>query len=323
MKAIRVHNPGGPESLVYEDVPDAKPEANQALIKVEAAGVNFADIYARRGANPNATLPLTPGIEAAGTIVQVGADVQGFRPGDRVAVNGISGSYSEMVNVPAGRLLRLPGNVSTKQGAASLLQGLTAHALACDTFPLKAGDSCLVHAAAGGVGLLLCQIAKMRGARVIGTVSTEEKAKAAREAGADEVILYTQADFVEETKRLTDGRGVDVVYDGVGADTFLKSMDCIRPLGMMVSYGQSSGAPEPINPAILGAKGSLFLTRAGMGTYTSTREALERRANEIFDWVGSGKLKARVHSEFPLKDAAKAHEALEHRETIGKVLLVP
>jgi NADPH:quinone reductase len=322
MKAVRVHKPGGPEGLVYEDVPDPKAGAGQAVIKVEAIGLNFAEVNQRRNANP-ASLPMPIGGEAAGTIVEVGAGVTQFTVGDRVAFNGVPGAYAEMVAAPAARLVRLPDYVTTKQAAAALLQGMTAHYLACSTYPLGAHDTCLVHAAAGGVGLLLCQIATQRGARVIGTVSTEEKAKAAREAGASEAILYTQLDFAEEVKRLTGDRGVDVVYDSVGQTTFAKGLDCLRPRGMMVVYGQSSGPIAPVDTALLSAKGCAYLTRVNLGTYTATRQELEERAGDVFRWVGSGQLKLHIYGEYPLAEAAKAQAALEHRETIGKVLLIP
>jgi NADPH2:quinone reductase len=308
--------------MVYEDVPDPKAAAGQAVVKVEAIGLNFAEVNQRRNANP-ASLPMPIGGEAAGIVVEVGAGVTGFNVGDRVAFNGVPGAYAEMVAAPAARLVRIPDNVATKQAAAVLLQGMTAHYLACSTYPLGARDTCLVHAAAGGVGLLLCQIAKQRGARVIGTVSTEEKAKAAREAGAGEAILYTQVGFAEEVKRLTAGRGVDVVYDSVGQTTFAKGLDCLRPRGMMVVYGQSSGAVAPVDTGLLSTKGCLYLTRVNLGTYTATRQELEERSGDIFGWVGSGRLKLHIHGEYPLAEAAKAQAALEHRETIGKVLLIP
>jgi NADPH2:quinone reductase len=322
MKAVRVHKPGGPEGLVYEDVPDAKAGAAQVIVKVEAIGLNFAEVNQRRNANP-ASVPMPIGGEAAGTVMEVGAGVTQFKVGDRVAFNGVPGAYAEMVAAPAARLVGIPDHVSTKQAAASLLQGMTAHYLACSTYPLAAKDTCVVHAAAGGVGLLLCQIAKQRGARVLGTVSTEEKAKAAREAGAGEAILYTQVDFAEEVKRLTDGRGADVVYDSVGKTTFAKGLDCLHPRGMMVVYGQSSGPIEPVDTGLLSTKGCLYLTRVNLGTYTATRQELEERSGAIFRWVGSGQLKVHVYGEYPLAEAAKAQAALEHRETIGKVLLVP
>jgi NADPH2:quinone reductase len=322
MKAGRVHKPGGPEGLVYEDVPEPQAGAGQAVVKVEAIGMNFAEVNQRRNANP-ASLPMPIGGEAAGTILEVGQGVTGFKVGDRVAFNGVPGAYAELVVAPAARLVRIPDHVTTKQAAASLLQGMTAHYLACSTYPLGASDTCLVHAAAGGVGLLLCQIAKQRGARVIGTVSTEMKAKAAREAGASEAILYTQTDFAAEAKRLTDGRGVDVIYDSVGQTTFAKGLDCLRPRGMMVVYGQASGPVSPVDTGLLSTKGCLYLTRVNLGTYTATRQELEARSGEIFGWVESGQLKVHIHGEYPLAEAGKAQAALEHRETIGKVLLVP
>jgi NADPH2:quinone reductase len=308
--------------LVYEDVPDPKAGAGQAVVKVEAIGLNFAEVNQRRNANP-ASLPMPIGGEAAGTIVEIGSGVTQFKVGDRVAFNGVPGAYAEMVAAPAARLVRIPDNVTTKQAAASLLQGMTAHYLACSTYPLGTSDTCVVHAAAGGVGLLLCQIAKQRGARVIGTVSTDEKAKAALEAGASEAILYTQVDFADEVKRLTDGCLADVVYDSVGKTTFAKGLDCLRPRGMMVVYGQASGPVEPVDTGLLSTKGCLYLTRVNLGTYTATRQELEQRSGDIFRWVANGQLKVHVHGEYPLAEAAKAQSALEHRETIGKVLLVP
>jgi NADPH2:quinone reductase len=263
------------------------------------------------------------GGEAAGTVVEVGEGVTAFNIGDRVAFNGVPGAYAEKVAAPAARLVRVPGNITSKQAAAVLLQGMTAHYLACSTYPLGTHDTCLVHAAAGGVGLLLCQIARQRGARVIGTVSTEAKAKAAREAGADETILYSQVDFAAEVKRLTDGRGVDVVYDSVGRTTFAKGLDCLRPRGMMVVYGQASGPIAPVDTGLLSTKGCLYLTRVNLGTYTATRQELEERSGNIFTWVGSGQLKVHIHGEYPLAQAARAQAALEQRETMGKVLLIP
>jgi NADPH:quinone reductase len=322
MKAVRVHKAGGPEGMVYEDVPDPKVGAGQAVIKIEAIGLNFAEVNQRRNANPT-SLPMLIGGEAAGTVVEVGAGVAQFKVGDRVAFNGVPGAYAEMVAAPAARLVRIPDSVTTKQAAAALLQGMTAHYLACSTYPLGANDTCLVHAAAGGVGLLLCQIATQRGARVIGTVSTEEKAKAARGAGASEAILYTQTDFAAEVKQLTDGRGVDVVYDSVGQTTFVKGLDCLRPRGMMVVYGQASGPVPPVDTGLLSSKGCLYLTRVNLGTYTATRQELEERSGDVFHWVGSGQLKVHIFGEYPLAEAAKAQAALEHRETMGKVLLVP
>lgn len=322
MKAVRVHTPGGPEGMVYEDVPDPKAMAGQAVVKVEAIGLNFAEVNRRRQADP-ASLPMPLGGEAAGTIVEVGTGVTEAKIGDRVAFNGVPGAYAEFVAAPAARLVRVPDHITTRQAAAALLQGMTAHYLAYSTYPLSANDTCLVHAAAGGVGLLLCQIARQRGARVLGTVSTEAKAKAAREAGANEVVLYTQCDFAAEARRLTDNRGVDVVYDSVGQTTFAKGLDCLRPRGMMVVYGQASGPIPPVSTDVLSNKGCLYLTRVNLGTYTATRQELEARAGDIFTWVGNGQLRVHICAEFPLAEAAKAQSALEHRETIGKVLLIP
>jgi NADPH2:quinone reductase len=323
MKAVRIHAPGGPEALRFEDVPEPTPRAGEALVRIEAAGVNYVDVYFRSGLYPSASLPVILGQEGAGTVVAVGPDVTDLRPGDRVAYTGVQGAYAELAAVPAGRLVRVPDDVTTRQAAAVMLQGMTAHYLACATNPLKPGDTCLVHAAAGGVGLLLCQIARMRGARVIGTVSTEEKARLAREAGADEVILYTTQDFEAEVKRLTDGRGVPVVYDSVGRTTFDKSLSCLAPRGMLVLFGQSSGPVAPFEPQVLMGKGSLFLTRPSLNHYAAGREELLQRAGDLFDWIRAGKLKVRVHAEFALRDAAEAHRALESRATAGKLLLIP
>jgi len=322
MKAIRVHAPGGPEVMVYEDVPDPVAGPGKAVVRLEAVGVNFAEVYARRGAIPQGQYPIGIGQEAAGTVVSVAPDVTLVRPGDRVAFTGVPGAYAEIVAAPAVRLVRLPDAVATKMGAAAILQGMTAHYLACSTYPLKPGDTCLVHAAAGGVGLLLCQIARSRGARVIGTVSTPAKARAAREAGADDVILYEEVDFEEEVKRLTGGRGVDVVYDGVGRATFLKGLNCLRPRGLMASFGQASGGVEPLNIGLLFQR-SLFVTQASLRDHTATRQDLEERAGDIFSWITEGKLKVTVHGEYPLREAPRAHAALENRETIGKLLLIP
>src|SRR5258706_2470396 len=263
MKAIRVNAPGGPEVLHYEAVADPTPKVGEATVKVAAAGINYMVVYQRAG-QYKLNLPLTLGLEAGGTVTAVGPNVTEVKVGDKVAYTGVAGAYAQYAAVPAARLVTLPAGLSTRQGAAAMLQGLTAHYLACSTYPLKSGDTCLVHAAAGGVGLLLCQIAKMRGARVIGTVSTEEKAKLAREAGADEVILYTTQDFAAEVKRLTGGQGLQVVYDSVGRTTFTKGLDCLAPRGLMVFFGQSSGHIGPFNPQTLNAKGSLFLTRPSL-----------------------------------------------------------
>jgi len=322
MKAVRIHAPGGPEVLKYEDVPEPQPKAGEAVVKVDAAGLNYIDVYYRSG-HYKAELPMTLGLEAGGTVTAVGPNVTEVRVGDKVAYTGVAGAYAQYAAVPAQRLVVLPAGVSTRQGAAAMLQGMTAHYLACSTYPLKRGDTCLVHAAAGGVGLLLCQIAKMRGARVIGTVSTEAKAKLAREAGADEVILYTTQDFEAEVKRLTSGRGVQVVYDSVGKTTFEKGLSCLAPRGLMALYGQSSGPIGTFDPQVLNQKGSLFLTRPSLVHHVATREELLQRAGEVLGWIRDGKLRLRTEFEFPLKDAAEAHRALEGRKTTGKVLLIP
>ena len=322
MKAVRIHAPGGPEVLKYEDVPEPQPKAGEAVVKVDAAGLNYIDVYYRSG-QYKAELPMTLGLEAGGTVTAVGPNVTEVRVGDKVAYTGVAGAYAQYAAVPAQRLVVLPAGVSTRQGAAAMLQGMTAHYLACSTYPLKKGDTCLVHAAAGGVGLLLCQIAKMRGARVIGTVSTEAKAKLAREAGADEVILYTTQDFEAEVKRLTSGRGVQVVYDSVGKTTFEKGLSCLAPRGLMALYGQSSGPIGTFDPQVLNQKGSLFLTRPSLVHHVATREELLQRAGEVLGWIRDGKLRLRTEFEFPLKDAAEAHRALEGRKTTGKVLLIP
>ena len=320
MKAVRVHAVGGPEALTYEELPDPRPAAGQVLVKVEAVGVNFAEIYARKGGTP-APLPIAIGGEAAGTITALGEDVAGFSVGEKVCFYGVPGCYAELVALPANRLVRVPANLDTRMAAAVLLQGMTAHYLALDTWPLQPGQTCLVHAAAGGVGLLLCQIAKECGARVIGTVSTAEKEKAAREAGADEVIRYTEAPFDEEVKKLTDGKGVDVVYDSVGKTTFMQGMGVLRPRGMMVVYGQSSGLIDPVDIGVLN-RGSFFLTRPTLVHHSSAPE-LASRSQYLFDRIADGRLKVRIHGEYPLSQAAAAQTALEQRETIGKVLLIP
>ena len=270
-----------------------------------------------------ADYPLTLGLEAGGTVTAVGPNVSEVKVGDKVAYAGVAGAYAEYATVPVARLVVLPSGVSTKQGAAAMLQGMTAHYLACSTYPLKKGDACLVHAAAGGVGLLLCQIAKMRGARVIGTVSTDEKAKLAREAGADEIIIYTRQDFEAEVKRLTDGKGLQVVYDAVGKTTWEKSLGSLATRGLMALYGQSSGPIGQIDPQILNAKGSLFLTRPSLNHHIASREELQSRAGDVLGWIRDGKLRVRTEFEFPLKDAPEAHRALEGRKTTGKVLLIP
>ena len=322
MKAVRVHTPVGPEAMRYEDAPQPTPQAGEAVVKIDAAGLNYIDVYFRSG-QYKAAAPFTLGMEAGGTVTAVGPNVTEVKVGDKVAYTGIPGAYAEYAAVPSARLVHLPAGLTTKHGAAMMLQGMTAHYLACSTYPLKSGNTCLVHAAAGGVGLLLCQIAKLRGARVIGTVSTDEKAKLAREAGADEVILYTKQDFVGEVKRLTNGKGLNVVYDAVGKDTFDKGFDCLVPRGMMVLYGQSSGPVGPFDLHVLNAKGSLFVTRPSLNHHIATREELLQRAGELAGWIRDGKLKLRMEIEFPLKDAAEAHRALESRKTTGKVLIIP
>src|SRR5919109_801133 len=322
MKAIRVHAPGGPEVMKLEDVPEPQPKAGEAIVKSEAAGLNSIDVYQRSGLY-KLDMPLTLGLEAGGTVTAVGSGVTEVKVGDKVAYTGVPGAYAQYAAVPAARLVVLPQGVSTKQGAAIMLQGMTAHYLACSTYPLKKGDTCLVHAAAGGVGLILCQIAKLRGARVIGTVSTDEKAKLAREAGADEIILYTKQDFVAEVKRVTGGKGLQVVYDAVGKDTFDKGFDCLVPRGMMVLYGQSSGPVGPFDLQVLNAKGSVFVTRPSLNHHIASREELLQRTGELAGWIRDGKLKLRMEIEFPLKDAADAHRALEGSKTTGKVLIIP
>ena len=322
MKTIRVHQYGGPEVMKLDDLPTPTPKPGEALVKLEACGVNYVDIYQRSGLYKGA-MPLPMGLEGAGVVEGVGPNVSEVRAGDRVAWAQTPGSYATHNVVPAARLVKLPANVSGKDGAAAMLQGMTAHYLVHSTYPLKKGDTCLIHAAAGGVGFLLCQMAKRLGARVIGTVSTDAKAKLAREAGADEVILYTQKDFEAEVKRLTDGKGVQVVYDSVGKDTFEKSLGCLAPRGYLALFGQSSGPVPPFDAQILNAKGSLFLTRPSLGHYTLTREELLQRAGELLGWIGSGQLKIRIETTFPLAEDAEAHRQLSGRLTTGKLLLIP
>jgi NADPH:quinone reductase len=322
MKAIRIHQTGGPELLGLEEIPDPQPGPGEALVRVEATGLNFVEVYQRTGLY-RSQLPFTPGGEGAGRIVALGEGTKGVRIGDRVASTDLKGSYAELARVAADRLVPVPEGVEIKLAAALLLQGLTAHYLATSTYPLTEGAWCLVHAAAGGVGLLLCQIAKIRGARVIGTVSTEEKAALATQAGADEVVRYTQQDFVAETRRITQGRGVSVVYDSVGRTTFEGSLDCLIPRGMLVLFGQSSGPVGPVDPQVLNTKGSLFLTRPTLKNYTASREELLSRSRDLFQWIQKGKLRVRLDRTFPLEEAADAHRAMEGRETKGKVLLLP
>jgi NADPH2:quinone reductase len=322
VKAIRVHASGGPEALRVEDLPDPQPKTGEAVVRVEAAGVNFIDVYHRTGLYKVA-MPATLGQEGAGTVLAVGPDVREVAPGDRVAWASVLGSYAEKAVVPASRLVKLPEGLSAREGAAAMLQGMTAHYLACSTHPLQPGDACLVHAGAGGVGLLLTQIARIRGARVFTTVSTPEKAKLSREAGANEVIDYTKQDFADEVRRATDGRGVPVVYDSVGKTTFDKGLTCLAPRGMMVLFGQSSGPVGPFDPQILSQRGSLYLTRPTLGHYVATREELLARAGEVLGWIREGRLKLRIEHEFPLAEAASAHRELEGRRTTGKILLRP
>jgi NADPH2:quinone reductase len=322
MKAIRIDSPGGPETMRLVEVPEPKPREGEALVRIDAAGVNFIDVYHRSGAYP-LSFPLVPGQEGAGTVVEVGAGVTEVSAGDRVAFASGSGAYAEIAAVSAARLVRVPDGVSTRQAAAVMLQGMTAHYLATSTYALQPGDACLVHAAAGGVGLLLCQIAKLRGARVLGTMSTEEKARLARQAGADETILYREQDFVAEVRRRTGGAGVQVVYDGVGRDTFEQGLDCLAARGTMVLFGQASGPVPPIDPQILNRKGSLYLTRPTIVHYTRTREELNERAGDVLGWVAEGKLTVRIFRELPLAQAGEAHRILESRATAGKLLLIP
>lgn len=323
MRAIRVHATGGPEVLRYEEVPDPAPGEGQALVRIEAIGVNFIDTYHRTGLYKVPSMPFILGQEAAGTVEAVGPGVSGLAAGDRVAYTGVMGAYAEKAAVPADRLVKLPEGLTARDGAAAMLQGMTAHYLALSTYPLKEGDACLIHAAAGGVGLLLCQIARLRGARALATTSTKDKARLAREAGADEVILYSEMDFADEVRRLTGGRGVQVVYDGVGRATFEKSLDSLARRGVMVLFGQSSGPVPPFDPAVLNAKGSLYLTRPSLFHYIAEREELAARAADVLGWIRDGKLRLRVGREFPLREAAEAHRALEGRQTTGKVLLLP
>ena len=322
MHAIRVSRTGDPSVLEYVSVEKPIPGKGEALVRVEAAGVNYIDVYHRTGLYPTQT-PFTLGTEAAGVVDAVGEGVTEVKQGDRVAYAMILGAYAEYAVVPAARLVPVPANIDAKSAAALMLQGMTAHYLTHSTYALKKGETALIHAAAGGVGLLLIQIAKQRGANVIGTVSTEAKAQLAKEAGADAVILYTQTDFVPEVKKITDGRGAHVVYDSVGQTTFDKSLDCLRPRGYLVLFGQSSGPVPPFNLGTLAAKGSLFLTRPTLVHYTIDRTELLERANDLFNWTAAGKLKSRIDKTFPLAQAAEAHRQLEGRKTTGKVILLP
>jgi NADPH:quinone reductase len=322
MNAVRVYEAGGPEVLKFEELPTPQPGAGEALVRLEAVGVNFVDIYQRSGVYKMA-MPYTAGSEAAGVVESVGSGVTDVRPGDRVAYAGVPGAYATYAVAPAARLIKIPSGVDTKTVAAAMLQGMTAHYLTHSTYPLGPADTALLHAAAGGVGLLLTQMAKMRGAKIIGTVSTEAKAALARQAGADEVILYTQQDFAAEVKRITGGRGVQVVYDSVGKTTFEGSINSLAPRGYMVLFGNASGVVPPVDPQLLSQKGSLFLTRPTMASYIATREELTKRAGDVLGWIASGRLKIRIDRTFPLAQAADAHRALAGRGTAGKLLLIP
>ena len=321
MKAIQVKHTGGPEVLQLSELPIPEAKGDEAIVKIAAAGVNFIDVYYREG-RYKAVLPFVPGQEGSGEVVALGADVKQLKVGDRVAYTMAMGSYAEYAAVAADRLVKIPEGVSYQQAAAAMLQGMTAHYLCQDTYPLKSGETALVHAAAGGVGLILVQMARNIGARVIGTVSTEEKARLARDAGAHEVILYTQVDFESETRRLTEGHGVDVVYDSVGKTTFEKGLNVLRSRGYMVLFGGSSGAVPPFDLIQLSQKGSLFVTRPTLAHYIATRKDLEQRSRDVFGWIAAGKLKLRIEHTYALKDAAQAHRDLEGRKTTGKLLLL-
>lgn len=321
MKAVQITKVGGPEVLTYTEVPDPVPGDGEALVEIKAAGVNYTDVYTRSGANLP-PLPTIPGQEAAGIVVQVGAGVTEVAVGDLVAYTGVGASYAEKVVAPSWRLVKLPQGLDAEAGAAAMLQGMTAHYLCKATYPLRAGETCLVHAAAGGVGLLLTQMAKALGAQVIGTVSTEAKARLAREAGADHVINYAESNFQEEVERIVGRNSVQVVYDAVGATTFDQSIGCLAPRGYMVLYGQASGPVPPMPMTVLSGK-SIFLSRPSLGAYTATREALLERAGDVLESVRSGRLKLHIHDRFPLKDASEAHRQLEGRLTTGKLVLLP
>ncbi|MCH8745192.1 MAG: quinone oxidoreductase [Chloroflexi bacterium] len=321
MKAVQITEHGGPEVMKYLDLPDLIPGEGQALVNIQAVGVNFTDTYSRSGVNPT-SLPWVVGVEGAGVVSRLGSGVTSLKEGDIVAYSSVGGSYAEQALIPADRLVKMPAGLDAKSGAAVMLQGMTAHYLCHSTYPVQPGDRVLIHAGAGGVGLLLIQMVKRLGGYVFSTVSSDAKAELAKGAGADQVILYTQQDFAEEVKKATDGAGVQVVYDAVGKTTFDQSISCLGRRGHMVLYGQASGAPPPMDPRVLGA-GSLYLTRPGLGDYTVTREDLEQRAGDILKWVKSGELKLRVEHVFPLSEAAEAHRQLESRATTGKLLLIP
>jgi len=322
MKAIQVKQVGGPEVMELVDLPVPQPKPNQVLVKIAASGVNYIDVYHREG-RYKSPLPFVLGQEGAGEVTAVGSEVKSVKVGDRVAWTGLLGSYAQFAAIAADRLVSIPPRVSDQQAAAAMLQGMTAHYLSHDTFPLKKGQTALIHAAAGGVGLLLTQMAHNIGARVIATVSTDEKARLARDAGADEAILYTQSDFEAETKRLTSNKGVDVVYDSVGKTTFEKGLNVLRPRGMMVLFGGSSGAVPPFDLIALSQKGSLYITRPTLVNYIASREELVARSKAVFDMIASGKLKLRIEHTYPLAEAQRAHRDLEGRKTTGKLLLIP
>jgi NADPH2:quinone reductase len=322
MKAIRIHGYGGPEVLKYEDVPPPAPQKGEALVIIAAAGLNFIDIYHRTGLYKVGQFPFTPGQEGAGTVTAVGEGVTEVKVGDRVAYAMTLGSYAEYTTVPAWKLVKLPDNIDFKVGAAIMLQGMTAHYLTHSTFPLTSGHKAVVHAGAGGVGLLLIQIARRLGATVYATVGSEAKAELARGAGANETIVYSKQDFEAEVKKLAGG-GVDVIYDSVGVTTFEKGLNCLKPRGYMVLFGQSSGPVPAVEPSLLMTKGSLFLTRPTLGNYAATRDEIAWRTSDLFRWLGSGELKFKVDHAFPLAEAGRAHEALTGRQTTGKVILLP
>lgn len=322
MKAIQVSKVGGPEALALVDLPVPSPKPNEAVVQIKTAGVNFIDVYFREGRYPS-PLPFVNGQEAAGVVTDVGSDVKLVKRGDRVAYTSALGSYAEYAAVPEARLVKIPDELDFEQAAAAMLQGMTAHYLSHSTYKLQSGETALVHAAAGGVGLLLVQMAKKIGARVIGTAGTQEKAQLAREAGADECIVYTEKDFETETRRLTDEKGVHVVYDGVGKETFDKDLNVLRPRGYLVLFGGSSGAVPPFDLIKLSQKGSLFITRPTLAHYTAAREELESRANDVLQMIARGDLKLRIHKTYPLADAQQAHRDLEGRKTTGKLLLIP
>ena len=319
--AIRIHEAGGPEVLKWEQVEVGDPRSGQVRLRQEAAGLNFIDVYHRTGLYKQ-DYPFTPGVEAAGVVEAVGPNVSNVKVGDRVAYGGPLGGYAELRLIDADRVVKLPDSISSEQAAAMMLQGMTAHMLLRMVYPVKAGDTILIHAAAGGVGLIVCEWAKALGATVIGTVGSDEKAELARAHGCDHPIVYTREDFVAEVDRITAGAKLPVVYDSVGKDSFLKSLDCLQPRGLMVSFGNSSGPPDPFPPGLLAQKGSLYLTRPTLYNYTATRQELEQAASELFDVVGNGKVRIEIKQRFTLKDAAEAHRTLEARKTSGSTILM-